>query len=63
MFKYFTEIADDGTKTSVAINTSKIACALPGQNENETILRFENGGWFVVEGSQLDNVARLNAGE
>lgn len=63
MFKYFNEIADDGSTTTVAINTAKLACAVPGQKENETILRFENGGWFVVEGSQLDIVARLNTKE
>lgn len=60
MFKYFTEMSEDG-KVSIAINVRKIFCALPGEEPGTTILRLENGSWFTVAGDQLEIVAQLNS--
>lgn len=59
MFKYFTEVGDDG-EVSIALNTRKIFCAIPGDKPGTTILRLENGSWFTVSGNQLEIVAQLN---
>lgn len=61
MFKYFTEITEDGSKTSIAINTSRIFCAIDGETPNTTVLRLENGGWFTIDGSLLEIVSQLNS--
>lgn len=61
MFKYFTEVSDEG-EVSIAINTEKVFCAIPGEQSGTTILRLENGSWFTVSGDQLEVVARLNEG-
>lgn len=59
MFKYFTEMSDDG-QVSIAINVSKVFCAIPGEEPDTTVLRLENGSWFTVAGNQLEIVAQLN---
>ena len=63
MFKYFTEITETGEKTSIAINTERVFCAIDGESPNTTVLRLESGAWFTVEGSLLENVPRLNSKE
>ena len=63
MFKYFLEIGEDGSTSSIAINTDRVFCAIDGETPNTTILRLESGAWFTVDGSLLENVPRLNSKE
>ena len=60
MFKFFTEVAEEGNK-SIAINTTKVFCAFDGNEANRTTLKLENGAWLTIEGSLLDIVTQLNS--
>lgn len=60
MFKYFSEVAEDGNKP-IAINADKVFCVFDAQEDNQITIKLENGAWLTVEGNLLDIVAQLNS--